>query len=287
MTNFTYRFASLTTGLKCGALLLFLIALGIPIFPDMFHQWIKDPDNSHCILIPFVSIFLGYRYAKTVTREMIKPCGTGIIFLVISLFIYIISIAGEIVLFARIAFVLILISLVVFNFGVDVIRRIYFPLVFLFFMIPIPITLYNMAAFPLQIFASKVSANVIYSIGIPVIREGNVLHLTNGSLEVVEACSGIRSLVSYVTLGIFFAHISKTSLVKKVLLLCSTIPLALMANIVRISSSCVLAHFYGDKVAKGFLHEFSGMAVFMLGIILMLLLNALLSRISFTPRMEG
>ncbi|HEY4482362.1 MAG TPA: exosortase/archaeosortase family protein [Candidatus Brocadiaceae bacterium] len=275
MTNFNY--------LKYGALLLLLIALGIPIFPDMFYQWIEDPDNSHCILIPFVSIFLGYRYAKTVTKETIKPYGPGVIFLVISLFIYVISAAGEIALFARIAFVLILISLAVFNLGLDAVRRIYFPLVFLFFMIPTPITLYSMIAFPLQIFASKVSANVIYSIGIPVIREGNVLHLTNGSLEVAEACSGIRSLVSYITLGVFFVHLSRTSLAKKILLLCSTIPLALMANIVRISSSGILAHFYGYRVAEGFLHEFSGMAVFMLGIILMLLLNTLLSRISFTP----
>ncbi|HHT9125424.1 MAG TPA: exosortase/archaeosortase family protein [Candidatus Brocadiia bacterium] len=268
--------------LKYGALLLFLIALGIPIFPDMFYQWIEDPDNSHCILIPFVSIFLGYRHAKIVKEEMIKPYGPGIIFLTISIFIYIISVAGEIALFARIAFVLILISLVIFNFGLDVVRRVYFPLGFLFFMIPTPVALYNIVAFPLQIFASKVSANVIYSLGIPVIREGNVLHLTNGSLEVVEACSGIRSLVSYITLGIFFVHFSRISLIKKILLLCSTVPLALMANIARISSSGILAHFCGYKVAEGFLHEFSGMAVFMLGIVLMLLLNALLSRISFT-----
>ncbi|MGR3309903.1 MAG: exosortase/archaeosortase family protein [Candidatus Brocadiales bacterium] len=279
MDKFTY--------LKYGVLLLFLIALGIPIFPDMFYQWINDQDNSHCILIPFVSIFLGYKYAKTITKEMIKPYGPGIIFLVISLFIYIISVVGGIVLFARIAFILILISLILFNLGHGVIRRIYFPLFFLFFMIPIPIGLYHMVAFPLQLFASKVSANVVYSIGISVIREGNVLHLTNSSLEVVEACSGIRSLVSYITIGVLFVHISGTSFVKKILLLCSTIPLALMANIARISSSCVLAHFYGEKVAKGFLHEFSGIAVFVLGIILIILLDALLNRISFTPRFQG
>lgn len=279
MSKFSY--------LKYGILLLFLTALGIPIFPDMFNQWINEQDNSHCILIPFVSIFLGYRYARTITKEMIKPYSPGIIFLVISLFIYIIFVAGEIVLFARIGFILILISLVVFNFGLDVTRRVYFPLAFLFFMIPIPVTLYNMIAFPLQIFASKVSANIIYGAGIPVIREGNVLHLANTSLEVAEACSGIRSLVSYITIGILFVHLSKASLIKKILLLCSTIPLALMANIARISSSCVLAHFYGDKVAKGFLHEFSGMAVFMLGIVMIFLLDVLLSKISFTSRMSG
>lgn len=279
MDKFTY--------LKYGVLLLFLIALGIPIFPDMFYQWINNQDNSHCILIPFVSIFLGYKYAKTITKEMIKPYGPGIIFLVISLFIYIISVVGGIVLFARIAFILILISLILFNLGHGVIRRLYFPLFFLFFMIPIPATLYSMVAFPLQLFASKVSANAIYSIGIPVIREGNVLNLTNSSLEVVEACSGIRSLISYITIGVLFVHISETSFVKKILLLCSTVPLALMANIARISSSCILAHFYGEKVAKGFLHEFSGIAVFVLGIILIILLDALLSRISFTPRMQG
>jgi exosortase len=218
---------------------------------------------------------------------MIRPYGPGIILLIISLLFYIASLVGEIVVFARIAFILIFISLIVFNLGLDVFKRTYFPLFFLFFMIPIPETLYTMVAFPLQIFASKVSANIVYSIGIPVVREGNVLHMTNCSLEVAEACSGIRSLFSYVTIGVFFIHLSKASIIKKIILLSSTIPLALMANITRVSSSCVLAHFYGGEVAKGFLHEFSGIAVFALGIVMILLLDVLLNKISFMPRTQG
>lgn len=275
MNNFTYY-------LRYGILFLVFLVLGIPIYYDMFNQWFNEQDNSHCILIPFVSMFLGYRYAKTVTREMIRPYGPGIIFLVISLFFYIISIVGEIALFARIAFITTLFSLALFNLGFDVMRRLYFPLLFLFFMIPIPITLYNMVAFPLQLFASNVSANIVFGVGIPVIREGNVLHLTNGSLEVAEACSGIRSLVSYITLAIFFVHLARFSIIKKLIMLCLAVPLALTANIARVSFSCILAHNYGTSVASGFLHEFSGMAVFIAGIILMLLMSSLLNRISFT-----
>jgi exosortase len=163
--------------------------------------------------------------------------------------------------------------------GWQVVRVLAFPLGFLVFMVPVPDSVLGMVSFPLQLLATKIAAGVIQFCSIPVYREGNMLYFVHTQLEVAEACSGIRSIMSLTMLSVIFAHLSGNGWWRKVLLIFSAIPIAMLANILRVSGTGILAHFFGDKVARGFLHEFSGVAIFVFGLLLLFLVFNLLNRI--------
>jgi exosortase len=146
-------------------------------------------------------------------------------------------------------------------------------------MVPVPDTVLNLVAFPLQLMATKVSAGLINFCSIPVYREGNMLYFLQTQLEVAEACSGIRSIMSLTMLSVIFAYIATGSRWRQAMLVFSAIPIAMIANIVRVTGTGVLAHFFGDQVARGFLHEFSGIAVFLFGLMALFMEFKLLQRI--------
>jgi exosortase len=166
--------------------------------------------------------------------------------------------------------VLSLMGLVLLALGKDLFRVLAFPLCFLFFMVPVPDSVLGLVALPLQLMATKISTLTLHALSIPAYREGNMLYFAQTRLEVAEACSGIRSIISYTMLGVIFAHLFDTGWGRRVLLVASALPLALFANIVRVSGTGILAHFYGAAAAIGFLHEFSGLAVFAFGFVLLL-----------------
>jgi exosortase len=145
-------------------------------------------------------------------------------------------------------------------------------------MIPVPDTLILMVSFPLQLFATKLSHFVIQAFSIPALREGNMLYFAQTQLEVAEACSGLRSMMAYIMLSFLFAYMMDRNWRKRFILVLSAIPLALFANIVRVTGTGILAHCYGSQVARGFLHEFSGLAVFAFGFVLLFLEYSLLNR---------
>jgi exosortase len=143
-------------------------------------------------------------------------------------------------------------------------------------MVPIPAILFNQIAFPLQLIASQFGEAVIRAVDIPVLREGNVLILANISLEVAEACSGIRSLISLLTLGIVFGYIGDGRNWVRTLIALSAIPVAVIANGARVAGTGIAAHYYGQAAAEGFFHEFSGWLVFIAAFAMMLLFHRLL-----------
>jgi exosortase len=130
----------------------------------------------------------------------------------------------------------------------------------------------------MQLFASSLAAKSLYLIGIPALREGNIIQLANTSLEVAEACSGIRSLISLLALSVVFALFSQKTTLKRVLLVLSTFPIAIIANAARVTGTGILAHTYGDKVAQGFFHGFSGWILFVVAFVCLFLVGAVLSR---------
>jgi exosortase len=147
-------------------------------------------------------------------------------------------------------------------------------------MIPVPDSVLNLVSFPLQLFATKISAAVIQALSIPAYREGNMLYFAKTQLEIAEACSGIRSIISFTMLSTIFAYLLDNGWTRRLILLASAIPLAIFANIVRVTGTGILAHFYGEKVARGFLHEFSGLAVFAFGFVLLSIEFFVLNRVS-------
>jgi exosortase len=174
--------------------------------------------------------------------------------------------------------VLSLLGLVWCCLGAEKTKFLAFPVLFLLFMIPVPYSLMGSISLPLQLLSTRVSATLIDACTIPVYREGNMLYFTNTQLEVAEACSGIRSIMSLTMLAVVFGSMVKEGWEKRAILVASAVPIAMLANIIRIFGTGILAHYYGDKVARGFLHEFSGLVVFAFGFAALLGIFTLVNR---------
>lgn len=250
----------------------------IPIYPALFNKWLSDPDNSHGILVPFITGYLIWQKRDFINFTTFNGNKNGLLILILSLIVYLISYAGGIDIFPRLMIVCSLCGLVLFCCGKEVWKNFAFPLLFLFFMVPVPDSIILRVSFPLQIFATKVAHYLIQLVSIPCLRDGNMLYFAETQLEVAEACSGIRSVMAYLMLSFLFAYLMKKNWWKKVIVIFSAIPLALIANIVRVTGTGVIAHFYGGRIARGFLHEFSGIVVFIFGFMLLFIEFLFLNR---------
>jgi exosortase len=248
-----------------------LAAVFYPVYPDLWNTWMNHSNNSHGILVPVISLYFIWDRRSELRKCVISSSNWGLLVLVCSLVFYLLALVGGIAFISRMMLVFSLVGTVLYLFGGKHLKILAFPLFFLVFMVPVPVSVIGLVSLPLQAFATKVSAGIIQTCSIPVLREGNMLYFVQTQLEVAEACSGIRSIVAITMLSTVFVYLSKGRLLQKIIILCSAIPVALLANILRVSGTGILAHFYGDQVARGFLHEFSGLAVFIFGMLILFL----------------
>ena len=264
--------------IKLAIILACLAVLYSRVVQGLVSDWINLPDFSHGFLIPIVSFYFVYERRKqfSVLSPSSNWAGLGLIIFGI-LLLLLGNLATE-YFTMRFSMLVVFGGVILFLLGNDFFKTLLFPIIFLIFMIPIPSILMDRITFPMQLFASKVAANTLYLIGIPVLREGNVMLLSNTSLEVAEACSGIRSLISLLALSIVFAYLSQKETWKRILLVLSTFPIGIIANAARVSGTGILAHHYGDSVAQGFFHGFSGWILFVVAFVCLFLLGALLAR---------
>jgi exosortase len=278
----TVNFSS--AGKTLGTHYQFLILLALwavtfyPVYPGMVAAWLNHSNNSHGMLVPFITLFFIWQNREKLRSAEVSTNFCGALLLAGSLLIYLLAYIGGIAAVMRSMIVFSLAGLVLYVLGKRIFRMLLFPLFFLLFMVPVPDAILNAVAFPLQLFATKVSAGVIQFCSIPVYREGNMLYFVQTQLEVAEACSGIRSLTALVMLSVIFMAQMRRGWMLKAVILFSAVPVALAANILRVSGTGILAHFFGDQVAKGFLHEFSGLAVFAFGLIILFIEFSLLNR---------
>ena len=247
------------------------------------NTWLNSADNSHGLLVPLVSLYFAWQSRSSLKIAETTNSIWGLFIMVASFCIYLLSNLGGIAFLSRVMIVSSLAGLILFNWGPKVMKILLFPVLFLLFMVPLPESVIGSVAFPLQLFATKVSEGIIQAFSIPTYCEGNMLYFVQTQLEVAEACSGIRSVMAMAMLGVVFTYSLKNGWGKKVVLILSIIPIAMAANIVRISGTGILAHVWGDKVAQGFLHEFSGLAVFIFGLVVFFLENYLLNKLFKPP----
>jgi exosortase len=179
-----------------------------------------------------------------------------------SLAVLVVGILGAEFFLSRVSGLGVIAGTVVFLYGWQHLRILAFPLAFLLLMIPIPAIIFNQIAFPLQLVASRFGVAAIRLCQVPVLREGNVIQMANTTLEVAEACSGIRSLISLLTLGIVYGYFADSRIWVRVVIALSTVPIAVVANGMRVAGTGVLAHYRGPDAAIGFFHTFSGWLVF-------------------------
>jgi len=247
------------------------------------RDWWFDSNYSHGLLIPFVIGYILWANRDRLAQAEIKPSfawgGIAVLLAVAALWA---GTAGAELYMQRLSLLLMLAGIVVYIWGFPVLRLTLVPLLLLALAIPIPVIVFNKIAFPLQLFASRCAVWSMRLFDIPVLRQGNIIELLpRGSietrkLEVVEACSGIRSLMTLATLSVVFAYVTYPpsqsgsgkswfrtfGFWRSVLLVLSAVPIAIVTNALRVSGTGVLAHYYGTGVADGFFHSFSGWVIY-------------------------
>lgn len=272
-------FQGFGTGTKLLILLVLWAATFYPIYPELFSTWFTNSNNSHGVLVPFISLYFLWQKRDDLRSAEISSSWWGALVMAASLGNYLLSYLGGVAFAMRLSLVSSVCGLVLYVLGWPIFRMLLFPLLFLFFMVPVPDSVESLISFPLQLFATRVSVEIIGLLSIPAYREGNMLYFAQTQLEVAEACSGIRSMTSLTMLSVIFVYLMPRGWKRKTIILFSAIPIALAANILRVSGTGVLAHFFGAGVATGFLHEFSGMAVFAFGLGILVLEYVLLNRL--------
>jgi exosortase len=274
-TMFTAR---LRSGNLAVALVLLaaLVGLYYPVLTYLVHDWSTNDNYSHGFFIPLISGYMVYALREELGRITVRPANWGLLVLLAGLGQLYVARVGSEYFLQRTSLILVLLGMVLFLWGRELTKKLLLPIGYLLFMVPIPAIIWNKIAFPMQLFSSAVTERVIQAIGLPVFREGNVLHLAQTTLEVVDACSGLRSLTTMFALAAALAWFSDFATWKKWLLFFTAAPVAIFANIVRLTATAGLASVYGEKVAQGFLHDFSGLFTFVFGLALLILTSKFL-----------
>jgi exosortase len=246
------------------------------VLSRLVADWWNDPNFSHGFLIPFFSAFVALQNRKRLASLPIAPSWSGLLIVAGSLGFLIVGVLGAEFFLSRTSFIFLIAGFIVYFFGWRHFRALIFPWAFLFFMIPIPAIIFNQIAFPLQFFAARLASSLLSLFDIPVLREGNIIKLATMTLEVAEACSGIRSLMSLGALAVIYGYFLETRNFPRILLALASIPIAVTANAFRIMGTGLLGQYWDPDKAKGFFHEFSGWVIFVTSILLLFLVHAAL-----------
>jgi exosortase len=245
---------------------LLLGAAVLWLYHDMFwslvHQWASDENYSHGFFVAPLALYFAWERRDALARASVRPGFGGAVLLLLSLLVWMAGLLGAELFLTRVSLVGVIAGLVWFVWGREYLRVLAFPIAFLLLMIPLPAIIFNQIAFPLQLLASRVGETAIAAVGIPVLREGNVLQLPTRNLEVAEACSGIRSLVSLLMLAIVLGYFTERRTGRRALIACAAVPIAIIANAVRVAGTAIASEWISPAASEGFFHAFSGWLMF-------------------------
>jgi exosortase len=239
------------------------------VIATLVSSWAEDENYSHGFLIVPLAGYLAWERRALLRALPVTPSGWGLAIVAGSLTLLLAGLLGAELFLTRIAMIGTLVGGIVFVLGWPHLRALVFPVAVLLLMIPIPAIIFNQIVFPLQLVASRVGEGSLMAAGIPVLREGNIIMLANTTLEVAEACSGLRSLVSLLTLAIVYGYFTDSRASVRTAIALASIPVAIIANGLRVAGTGIAAHYYGAAAAQGFLHTFSGWLVFIVAFIML------------------
>jgi exosortase len=260
-----YRRGVLVLGACVGSfVLLYWGVLG-----KLVHDWATDDNFSHGFFIVPIALYFVWERRRRLANASARPTPVGLVIIAGSLALLIAGTLGAELFLTRISIIGLILGVVLFVWGLEHARILAFPIAFLLLMIPIPAIVFNQIAFPLQLLASRFGEWALQLARIPVLREGNVIILANTSLEVAEACSGIRSLISLLTLAIVLGYFGDSRAWVRLTVALATIPVAVVSNGVRVAGTGIAAHRFGPEAALGFFHTFSGSLLFLVALALL------------------
>ncbi len=265
---------------QAGALLLLIVWLYASILVRLVLQWVgphNDPNFEHGIFVPLFAAFVIWGERKRLRAIPAGSSWAGVPIIVLSLLTLALGVLGSELFFSRVSLLILLAGIVILFRGWTFFRAVLFPWAFLILMIPIPALLINHVTFPLQLLAAKLATALLQLVGVPVLREGNLIVLAAMPLDVAEACSGIRSLLTLVTLAIIYGYLMETRLWARIALVCFAVPIAVVANSFRIFGTGLLVQYWDPDKAEGFFHTFSGWVIFVAAMIMLFAMHRMIS----------
>jgi exosortase len=254
--------------------LALLVLLYHHILAFLFAQWIGDPNYSHGLILPFFSAWIVWQRRKSLRSIVPAPAMSGILVVAGALGMLILGVFGAELYLSRTSFLFLLAGIIIYFAGWKMFRALLLPWAVLFLAIPLPAIIYNQLTLPLQFGASRMASALLSSLGMPVLREGNIITLSTMTLDVAEACSGLRSLMSLVALATIYGCLFEKRVWRRLVLIVAAVPIAIVANAVRIMGTGVLGVYWGPRWAEGFFHLFSGMVIFVCSLLLLLAVHA-------------
>ena len=258
---------------------LAIVAAYAPIFPPLAEEWASFSYLSHGFAIPLITSYFVWKRYREIRGIAPVPSWAGWPVAAGGLALYTIGTLGGEPFLARLSFVLTLLGTVLLLGGMSVAKEFFPGIAFLVFMIPLPyVTLKDLAVQARQ-FEAMVTATVLPWLGVPVFREGFLLHLPNITLEVAEECSGISAIAVLLALGAAYGYVHGRSRVVCMTLLLSAVPLGLTSNLVRIIATAAAAYYLGPVAINNFIHTSSGTTVFLMTLGALMLLDLKLSRL--------
>ena len=256
---------------------LFVTAF-FPAFSLLFKIWMESEEYSHAILTVPIIFYMVWLKRDELASGGRKYAVPGLILAVISTLFYLFAMLTQVRSFIFLSMYLTMIGSLVYLAGAGAIKTLATPLLLFMMLIPIPDQLYPQITFPLQLKVSQASEIIVRAFGIPLLREGNVMHLPGKSFEVVEACSGLRSAISLLTLSVIMGYFMLQRYSSKAILFAASIPTAIFVNIIRVTSMILMFYYYQIDLSKGALHTGTGLFVFALAIIIFFIMQRILDR---------
>jgi len=261
-----------------------VVACYAPIIFNLARQWSTDDDMGHGFFVPIISGFIVWQRREELAAIKPRPNMWGLPIVIWGAVQLFLGTLGVELFTTRIALIVTLAGTVLLLGGSHMFRKVAFPIFLLLFMVPIPSVIYNSITFPLQILATKLADNALDLLGVPVLRDGNILTLPNQTLSVVEACSGIRSLLSLTFLSLVYGYFFERKRWIRGLLFLATIPIAIIANGSRVTITGILTQVK-PELAEGFFHESTGWVIFMIALAILILFHqAVVRTVNFRHR---
>jgi exosortase len=260
-------FARSITGLAVYA--LGFGALYHDVIAGLIRDWATDDNYSHGFFVAPLALYFAWERRRPLLAASIKPNAIGLVAVAASLAVLVAGVLGADLFATRVSMIGVVAGTILFVWGWPRLRLLAFPLSFLVLMIPLPALVLNQVVMPLQLIASQLGESILDLLHIPALREGNVIVLANATLQVAEACSGIRSLISLLTAGIVLGYFVDQRFSIRVLVALTAVPIAIVTNGLRVAGTGVTAHYYGPMAADRFFHGFSGWVVFLLAVLIM------------------
>jgi exosortase len=246
------------------------LAVYFPVLTSLVQQWASDENYSHGFLVVPFAVLFAWQARRDLGSAEPRPHVLGLALVIVSVLVLLAGLFAAELFLTRVSLLGVIAGSILFLWGPEHLRRLGFPLALLLLAVPLPALILNQMAFPLQLLASRVGEAAVYTAGVPILREGNVLILPETKLEVVEACSGIRSLASLLTLALILGKLSEPRPWARAALVAVTIPVAIAANAARVAGTGLAAAWIGPQAAEGFFHAFSGWLVFVAAFFILL-----------------